>query len=288
MKLTASIYTNEQLTAVTGLVDAVILNMPHFAYVYEDLDIESAIKYCVEHNIEPILSFQRIVMEDELDSISALIDKYQYKFIVSDLGVVQLFKEKGRISDAIYDPTTLVCNSLDLGLYASLGFNAVGMSNEIPVNDVITGYSVTKAPIFYQVFGRKLMYYSKRRLLSTYEQYRNISFKKDSLVLKEEKREYEIPVYENENGTYCYRPYNISLLKEIDNLSFLEYAFFENLHISIEDYVRVLSIYKQVINKQISIEEGLKEIDSLNLPIEDGFAYSDTVHVKEKIVQCER
>lgn len=289
MKMTAAIYNKAQLEAVINNIDAAILMMPHYAYVYENLDIDEAIKYCKEHNVEPIIALQRVVMENELDEVALLINKYGgYKFIVSDLGVVQLFKDRNRIKDVIYDPTTLVCNSLDLGLYASLGFDAVGMSNEIPLIDVITGYKFTKAKMIYQVWGRKMMYYSKRRLLSTYEKYRDISFKKDCLVLKEEKRDYEIPVYENENGTYCYRPYNISLLKEMDNLSFLEYAYFESLNMSIEDYSKIISIYRSVANKEMDIETATKELEALNLPIEDGFAYSDTVHVKEKIVQCER
>lgn len=289
MKLVTGIYSNKQLETLAPYVDGVILMMPHYAYVYEDLNIDQAIEFCKKNNIDYAISMTRVVMEDELNQIEELINKYiDSKFVVSDLGVVQIFIDKGIVNQVIYDPTTLVCNSMDLEVYSSLGFDAVGMSSEITVKDVFTSYERTKSSIFYQVFGRKMMYYSKRRLISTYKDYRGLSFEAKHLYLREEKRDYDIPVYENENGTYCYRPYNISLIKELEALSFLKYAYFESLNCSIEDLCKVLTIYRNVLDKKVSLETANKEIEALNLPIEDGFAYNDTVHVKEKIVQCKR
>lgn len=289
MKIAVGIYNNKQLETLSPYIDTAILMTPHYAYVYEDLDLDEALDYCKKNNIEPVISLMRIVMENELQIVSSFIEKYrEYKFIVSDLGIVQLFKEKGLVENVIYDPTTLVCNSLDLELYSSFGFNAVGMSNEITVQDVITAYNYSKSPIFYQIFGRKMMYYSKRRLISTYKEYRDLSFETKHLFLREEKRDYDIPVYENENGTFCYRPYNISLLEELNNISFLKYGYFETLNCENEKLIEVLKIYKDALSEDPNNEVLKQRIEALNLPIEDGFAYSDTVHVKEKIVQCKR
>ena len=71
-------------------------------------------------------------------------------------------------------------------------------------------------------------------------------------------------------------------------MSFLKYAYLESITLDDDCFVNVLSIFRKVINKEIAIEEGYKEIETMNLPIEDGFAYEDTVHVKEKIIQCEK
>ena len=228
-------------------------------------------------------------MEDELDSIKAFIQKYpDVKFVVSDIGVVQLFIDLNRIQDVVFDPTTLVCNSMDLDFYSSFGMDAIAMSNEIPIKDVELSYRVTKAPIMYHIFGRKLMFYSKRKLVSAYKEFRNLNFENKDLSLIEEKRSYNIPLFENENGTYCFRQYNICLLKELETLSFLKYAYLDSITIDDDTFIKVLDTFKKVANKKTSIEEGLEEITKLNLQIEDGFAYEDTVHVKEKIVQCEK
>ena len=39
MKLIAGIYNNKQLKTLAPYVDGVVLMVPHYAYVYEDLDI---------------------------------------------------------------------------------------------------------------------------------------------------------------------------------------------------------------------------------------------------------
>ena len=89
----------------------------------------------------------------------------------------------------------------------------------------------------------------------------------------------EATIFENDNGIYCYRHYFISLLKEMNDLSFLKYAFFETITLNDDEVYDVLSAYKA---------NGEDRLAKLNLNIEDGFAYNDTVYVKEKIVQWER
>ena len=289
MKLVCPIYKNSELNSLVGYVDSVILMVPHYSYIYDNLDLDSAIEFCKKNNIETILSITRVFMENELNEIADFIKKHKnFKFLISDLGVLETMMDLGLEKNIIYDPTTLVCNSMDLNIYASLGLNAVGMSSEIPINDIKLAYRVTKAPIFYHVFGRKLMYYSKRKLLSVYKEYRNVDFKNDNLSLVEEKRDYHIPIFENENGTYCFRHYHISLLNEINDLNFLEYAYLESLTLDNKTFVEILKIYKLVIQNKISIDEGEESINKLGLTIDDGFAYNDTVHIKEKIIQWEK
>lgn len=281
MNLTVAIYNQKTLQKCLGFAKTAVLMCPKYAYIYEDdFDIDGAVQYCLNNSIDIVLAINRIFMEDELDDIRKFILKYkQYKFLISDLGVIKIFQELGLSKHVIYDPDTLICNSSDLAIYNSYGFDALGMSNEILINDVVASFEKTNAPIFYQVFGRKLMFYSKRKLLSLYEQYKQIEFTKKDLSLVEEKRSYHIPIFENENGIYCFRHYFISLLNEIDRLSFLKYSYVETITLYDDEVVSVLKAFT---------DNDINELNKLNLDIEDGFAYSDTVYVKEKIVQWER
>ena len=278
MNLTVAIYNQKTLQKCLGFAKTAVLMCPKYAYIYEDdFDIDGAVQYCLNNSIDIVLAINRIFMEDELDDIRKFILKYkQYKFLISDLGVIKIFQELGLSKHVIYDPDTLICNSSDLAIYNSYGFDALGMSNEILINDVVASFEKTNAPIFYQVFGRKLMFYSKRKLLSLYEQYKQIEFTKKDLSLVEEKRSYHIPIFENENGIYCFRHYFISLLNEIDRLSFLKYSYVETITLYDDEVVSVLKAFT---------DNDINELNKLNLDIEDGFAYSDTVYVKEKIVQ---
>lgn len=277
MRFLVSIYNLSTLKQCKEYIDSAILMTPNYSQIYDDdFDLDTAIKYCLDNNIEPVISINRIFMENELDDIKSFIFKYQkYNFLVSDLGVIEIFKELNLMNHVIYDSSTMVCNSLDLSYYQSLGLSAVSMSNEIPVADVIKGYKDTNADIMYQVFGRKLMFYSKRRLVSCYEDYRDLKISRNNLFIKEEKREEHMPIIENNNGYFVYRSYFLSLLNEMNNLSFLKYAYFESLTLNDEKLYQVLKAYK---------ENNGDLIKNLNLDIKDGFAYLDTIHVKEKII----
>ena len=286
MKITVGIYNIETLKKVAPIVDAAILNIEDFSCVYDRLDIDSSIEICKKNNVEPIISINKIVLEDELINVKEFIQKYKdYTFIISDLGVAQICKELGIINNIIFDSPTMLCNSLDLELYSNYGFKAVSLSNEITLKDVIDSYNESKANIFYQVFGRKLMFYSKRRLVDLYKEFRNLSFENKDLTIKEEKRIYEIPIIQTKNGTFCYRQYLISQLDRIIDLNFLSYAYFESLRLDDETLFKVIGTYKKVIDKKITVEEGLKEISSLSIDIEEGFNYDDSVPTKEEVIQ---
>lgn len=286
MKITASIYNNKTLEAVYPYIDAAVLMVPHYSYVFEDLNIDSAIEICRKAYIEPILSIQRIFMENELEDIKKFIQKYsKYRFLVSDLGVVQIFKELDLIGNVIFDSPTMVCNSLDFELYSSYGFKAVSMSNEITLEDVKNTFKKSEGSMYYQVFGRKLMFYSKRKLIDLYKEFRKVNFKNNDLTLKEEQRDYRIPIVQSENGTFCYRQYFISLLDEINNISFIRYAYLESLTLSTEQYKKVVSAYRNFLKGSYNLDQAKHEIESLNLPIEEGFIYNDSVDTKEKVNQ---
>ena len=176
----------------------------------------------------------------------------------------------------------MICNSMDLSIYSNMGFDAISMSNEIPINDVITANKISNANIYYQVFGRKLMFYSKRQLLKLYKEYTNSTFDNSNLSLVEEKRSYRIPIVENKNGIFCFRQYFISLLKEIKNINFIKYGYFETYTLDNKTIKIVLEIYKSALNNLNKINICLDKINELNLNIEDGFTYIDSSHIKEE------
>lgn len=286
MKIALSIYNINTLKIAANLIDCAILMVPNYSLIHEqNFNLDEALELCKENDIEPIISIGRIYLEDELDGIRSFISKYShYKFQVADLGVAQIMKEMGLGSNIIYDASTMVCNSLDLEIYSAFGFDAISMSNEIPIVDVIESYNKTNADIFYQVFGLKPMFYSKRRLLSLFENHSGEKFERNSLSIKEEKREELMPIEECENGYVVFRSYYLSLLDEIKNLTFLKYAFFESLRLKDAEIVGILNIFRSYLNNEISLEIATTEMEKLNLNTGFGFEYSDSIHVKEKII----
>jgi len=283
MKIASSIYTIEQLKSRIKFIDTAVIMVPHFAYIYDDIDIDEAIKICEENNIDIVLSITRVFMENEVETIKRFIQVYKnYKFLVSDNGLLEYFIESNLQGHLIYDPTTLICNSLDYSFYSSFGFDAVSMSNEIPIADVINCYNKFKAHIFYHVFGRKIMFYSRRKLVSCYKEEKDMSFENVDLSLREATRQFNIPIFENENGTYCFRQYAISLLENMNQLNFLDYAYFESITIDESVFLNVLNIYRKYINNEEKLENSKQNLNNLGVNIEDGFTYLDTTHIKGK------
>ena len=177
----------------------------------------------------------------------------------------------------------MVTNYLDLSVYQGFNLDAVGISNEITIADLKEIYDKSKANLFYLGFGKRLMFYSKRKLLSLYNEYYNKDFNSDDLYLKEETRDDKYKIIENDNGTLIYRSYFISLHKEFNDLRFLKYFYLEPLDLSSEAYLKALKAYKEAFDGKLS-SEGLKEeIEALNINISDGFSYSDSIYQKEDI-----
>ena len=123
------------------------------------------------------------------------------------------------------------------------------------------------------------MFYSKRKLVSLYEEKTNIHTSKEGLYLKEATRQDYLPIIENKNGTMIYRSYMVSLLSL--DLSKLSYGYLESLYVEEDSFIKVLEIYYQVFHHRITKEEGLQKINSLSLDIQDGFTYCDSVYQKE-------
>lgn len=280
MKFAVSIYKNEDISYLKDVGDSFILYIPKMSCVYDlDFDLGSALREL--DGKEVILGINKVYLEWELDDLRNFVKKHSsYKMLVSDLGAVEILKEEGLLANAIYDPNTLICNSMELELFSRYGFTAVGMSSEIPLADVQTAFRRTNAHIFYQVFGRKIMFYSKRKLVDIYKEFSHLDFGHEKLELQEYMREEKYPLFYNEGGTYVYRDYLISLLKEMKNLSFLEYAYIEGITLNPEITAKVVSIFKKAAIID-DISECESELSSLELNIQNGFTYKDTAYVKE-------
>lgn len=280
MQFAVSIYKNSDIESLINIGDSFIVYVPKMSCVYDpDLDLDSALNQLEGKDV--VLGINKVYLEGELDGLRSFIKRYaSYKFLVSDLGAVQIAKEEGLIKQVIYDPNTLVCNSMELGLLSNYGFDAIGMSSEIPLEDVKSSYRRTEAPMIYQVFGRKIMFYSKRRLVDIYKEFSGLEFGHEGLELQEFMRSQKYPLFYNEGGTYVYRDYLISLLKEIKDLSFLKYAYIEGITLDTETYVKLIKLFKKT-TEIADISEIEASLNDLKLDIQDGFAYKDTAYVKE-------
>ncbi len=285
MKIVCSIYQIEQLHRLKDTIDYAILMVPNISLNYMDLDIDLAISYCLDNHIGIILAIDKLYLPKEIDLVSKFIDKYQNLcdyFYITDLGIGNLMITKKCQNKVIFDPKTMICNSLDLNIYNSLGFEALGISSEITKEDILSIYDKTKANIFYQIFGYRLMFYSKRNLISLYEKKNNALYPHEA-YLKEATRNDYFPILENENGTLIYRSYLISYMEYLDEIKDLKYGFIESYLLDLDKLEIITKTFKGLLNKEITIDMARLNILKLDLHIEDGFMFKDSVYEKKEL-----
>lgn len=282
MKIVSAIYNLKQLNKCLEYIDGAILNNKDTSLIYEDLDLDKAILLCKNNNVLPIIAINKMLYPEDLDFIKDFMNKYKDSlFLATDIAVYMLALELNIVNRVIFDPQTMITNQLDLNEYSTLGFDAVSMSLEIPISDLNDSINNQNASVFYQIFGHRLMFYSKRRLVSLYEEKANISASRDHLYLRESTREDYIPTIENNNGTMMYRPYLISLMDNFDIIKNLKYGYLESLYLDDNLFLEVLKIYKQLNVGAVSLDKAKSEINKLGLNIQDGFTYQDSVYQKE-------
>ncbi|MGM9969568.1 MAG: U32 family peptidase [Anaeroplasma sp.] len=287
MEIVCSVYNLNQLNKNICSMDAAILMIPNISLIYENLDIDIAITICKKNNIIPILAVNKLYKPFEFNELTGIIDKYAVDkdvlFYVTDIGVAYYAIKLGIGNRVIFNPETMITNSYDLKIYSEYNFKALAMSSEITYFDLVKSYNEVKADLFQLVFGHRLMFYSNRNLISLYEKKAGINIPKNNTYLKEATREDLYPIYENDNGTMIYRSYLVSYANVLNELGFLKYLYCDSLAINDEIFSKVLKLFYDYSKEKICYEALNLEINKLNLNIQDGFMYCDSVYQKEEL-----
>ena len=122
---------------------------------------------------------------------------------------------------------------------------------EIPLTDIKTIGKNKRLKLFYKGFGMNVMFHSKRRLLSTYKEHKNILYdfvNSSDLTLVEETRSESYKIIENEHGTHIYQPGIHNILPALDiALDELDYLFLDGTFLDWNKYLSVVEIYKEAL-----------------------------------------
>ena len=283
MDLVTSIYNLCELEILKDKLDYALIHVPFLSINYKNINIDEVLDFCNKNKIKPILSLNRIFHPADLAKVEELINKYKDTgalFYIADLGALNLFIKTNLVNRVIYNPETMITNYLDMNEYYSFGVNAIGVSSEITLND-LNRIAEVNNNIFYQVFGKRLMFYSRRKLISLYGEQSNKEYPLNNVYLRESTRNDYFPIIENENNTLIYRSYNISLLPYLDEIN-IKYAYIESFDLDINTFKNINSIFYDYIHGNINLTLAKIKLNELNINIEDGFIYNDSVYQKEE------
>lgn len=275
MKLVCSLSSFSILDKIASYVDGILLE--------DEEDIIQKINTINSYGLISIYKLNEMVfpLEIELYKKKILLTKStNCLYYITDLGLAHILKELGLIERTIFDPVTMITNSLDAKEFMDYGFHSIGLSNEITLKDIEQMISKTNCKAFMQVFGYRLMLSTRRTLISLYQEKINTDFLKENLWIQEATRTDYFPIEETSKGTKIYRSQILCLLNELDTLP-LEYAYLDSFRLDEHTFVEVVKLFYSLKNGKDK-EEVMTALKSMNLPIGEGFSYKDSVYMKEE------
>lgn len=258
MKFLCTIPNVEAFNEIKNLCDGIILTNKKYSSRYEtsfsNEEILQIVKKCNTLRMETYLLIDNILTDSDIKDVYELIDEFKdtnLMYIFGDLAVYQILKEFNITKKGVYNPNTLITNYMDFTFWKEFKIKGLFPSLEIPLSDVSIIGKNKKLKLFYKGFGMNVMFHSKRKLLSTYKQYKNILYdfvdSKD-LMLIEETRKEAYKIIENEHGTHIYQPGIHNVLPAIDIASDeLDYLFLDGTFLEWNKYLEAVAIYKDAL-----------------------------------------
>lgn len=217
-------------------IDTVIIGLKNFChdqtYTISLKDISSVVDELKSNNKKLSLSLNIFALEKDIKKLDRILDSLLAceidSFIVSDLGVLNLFKKRKSENRVVLDLQTYVTNKYSAKALLNLGVKRIVLAKEITLDDIKEISTFNKPQIEILVQGFYPITYSKRPILSSY--YKNFNLKKNSNIhyIKEESR----------NDYYF-------LLESNGNLSVYnnkQYSMFNYLDILLENNINTLRI----------------------------------------------
>ncbi|MBR2066797.1 MAG: U32 family peptidase [Solobacterium sp.] len=246
-------------------------------------EIEDAISIAKSLGLQTSILFDAILQEEEEREVKEVIERVfdlgiDY-LVVSDFAIMQMAERMGRLNQIIYDPITLITNSMDAKTYEDLGLAYITISSCLTkeeIEEILT--HIERSSLV--VHGYLLMSVSKRKLLSSYFNYFQKNKMTDKYVLVEEKRDGKMIAIENERAMMIYSDFIQESFEEIKDfiakgLKRLEIqtAFLEEE--MIEDTIK---LYRQLIEDK----DCSKEIENYRkkyaaYPLEKGYYGEKTI-----------
>lgn len=222
-------------------------------YKFNLNDLFSIKKQTVSSQLNLYISIDTMIEEKDKDTLKdylRILLKMGVKGIYfTDLSVYAVAKELGSEDKLIYDPTTLMTNSLDANFYLNKGIGSVVLAREITYNEIMRMAKHTPN-LEMQVAGYLKSATSKRKFLTNYFKYIGKDYdptNKEHLKIVEETRDYALPIIENQYGTQIYTDYILLALKEYPTLkTFLKRAIIDNVFLSEDETMSILKAFSKV------------------------------------------
>lgn len=233
-------------------------------------------------------------VEDYIDFLHEIkVDR----IIFGDPAVVMYVKAQQNPIALNWDAEALVTNYFQCNYWGKRGAKRAVLARELNLDEILNIKAHADVEIEVQVHGMTCMFQSKRMLLGNYYTFQDRQMKiqrnetENDLLLYDEERENQYPVFEDYNGTHIMSPNDICLIEELEPL--LE-AGIDSLKIDgvlhTEEYINVCTEqYREAIDlyhedpeayedEKFMLVDPIEAIQPDHRPFDEGFLFKHTVY----------
>ena len=238
-------------SGATGIIVGTSLFSSRYHYSLNDL--VKIKEKTLELGLDLFITIDTMVEEKDivlLKDYLELLNKMGVKGIYfTDLSVYAYAKQMQIVDSLIYDPTTLMTNSVDANFYLAKGIDSIVAAREITLDEIL-GMSKHVDKLEMQIAGYLKSATSKRKFLTNYFDYLKQDYNPTNrmdLKIVEETRDYALPILENNYGTQIYTDYVLLALKEFPKLSqFLKRAIIDDIFLDEIDTFKIVRAFNEV------------------------------------------
>lgn len=228
-------------------------------------ELKEILLFARSNNQQVAINALKIFTTSELLEVVPLIKvlselKVDYLFY-TDLGFYQIAKQFQ--IPLVYQASTYLTNSDDVNL--SLKENAtVVISPELSLDEIVLICQKATKNVIIDAFGTRSIFTSRRKLISTYFDYRKIldlNPQEKAFTIVEEKRVDYYPIEEDENGTHIFLPAFYYLMEELMELTNVELLLIRTKLLTLVQASAVLEAYLSYL------ASGVNKIKQTNLSL---------------------
>ena len=215
-------------------------------------------EFCDRAHLKKYIVLDSIVSEEEKGDLYNYFDLLLRLKVdgiyFHDLAVYDVARSFERTDLLIYDGQTMMTNSLDIAFFLDQDIDVV-LGRELTLEEIIPMIAKNPGRLDMQVFGRYRLSYSKRNFLSNY--YKEIGKDDDpkdkkTFTLREETRDYYLPIIENEYGTQIYTDFVFEMYREYPVLApHLKRAIVDDAFISTPLFTKVIHDYRRITEENV-------------------------------------
>ena len=145
-------------------------NVPDIVLVYplKSFCVGYPLEFAAD-KVDGLVLVNRILDDNDLDELDCILKNNDFKGIVfDDLGIIDLVKDKDMQKILLLDH--LATNTESINYYLEY-VDSVVVSNDLTKDEIVNIVSNANKPLVVNVFGLKTLMYSRRLLLSNYQEY---------------------------------------------------------------------------------------------------------------------